>query len=93
MNRNPFEMEVAGIIGDLFDMIPLNGNPRAGINIFTNGFRTNVLERENAYTIESELPGFAKDKISVDIKDKVLTITAENEKNIDAMQLRMDDTL
>lgn len=89
MNRNPFDVEVTGVIGDLFDMIPLNGVPHAGINIFSNGFRTNVIEKEDTYIIESELPGFAKDKISVDIKDKVLTITAENEKNIDTESERI----
>ena len=46
------------------------------------GFKTDVMEKDN-YVLESELPGFAKEDIHVDLKDDILTISASHkeEKN------------
>ncbi len=41
------------------------------------GFRVDVRENENGYQLEAELPGVAKDKLSVIIDDDPRTISAE----------------
>ena len=47
------------------------------------GFKTDVMEKDGNYVLESELPGFAKEDIHVDLKDDILTISASHkeEKN------------
>lgn len=47
------------------------------------GFKTDVMEKDGNYVLESELPGFNKEDIHVDLKDDVLTISASHneEKN------------
>lgn len=39
----------------------------------TKSFRTDVRETDNAYYIDAELPGFEKDDIRVELKDRDLT--------------------
>lgn len=56
---------------ELFDqnfLAPLNGN--------AHQFHTDIRETENAYLIESELPGFTKDDIEIDFSNGYLTIKA-----------------
>lgn len=48
---------------------PLNGN--------FNSFRTDIVEKENAYFVEAELPGFAKEDITIDLKNNQLIIRAQ----------------
>lgn len=43
----------------------------------TKSFRTDVRETDNAYYIDAELPGFEKDDIRVELKDRDLTISAK----------------
>ena len=38
--------------------------------------RTDVIEKEDSYQLEAELPGFNKEDIKVDLKDDTLTISA-----------------
>jgi HSP20 family protein len=58
-----------------FDMSDLVGSA---------GFRVDVRENDNAYQMEAELPGVAKDKISVNVDDGTLTISADlNEEKKD----------
>ena len=40
-------------------------------------FRTDVIDSGDAYTLESELPGFKKEDIKIDIENDCLTISAE----------------
>lgn len=40
-------------------------------------FRTDVVERDNGFTLRAELPGFAKEDITVDIDGDCLTVKAE----------------
>ena len=40
-------------------------------------FRTDIRETEDAYELDAELPGFAKEDIALDLQDDVLTIHAE----------------
>ena len=50
-----------------------------------NAFRTDVIDTGDAYQLQSELPGFKKEDISIDVENDVLTISAErkveNEEN------------
>ena len=42
-----------------------------------SAFRTDVIDGGDAYTLESELPGFKKEDIKIDIENDCLTISAE----------------
>ncbi len=44
-------------------------------------FRTDVRDTEDAFLIEAELPGFAKEDIQVDVEKDTLTIRAERKRN------------
>ncbi len=43
--------------------------------------RTDVIEKEDAYQLEAELPGFNKEDIKVDLKNDTLTISAVHNEN------------
>jgi len=73
----------------MFGMLPFN---RSEDNIFdafdkffsqskveVPAFRTDIRNAEDAYLLEAELPGFAKEDIALDIKDGILTIRAESQ--------------
>lgn len=73
----------------MFGMLPFN---RSEDNIFDTfdkffsqskvevpAFRTDIRNAEDAYLLEAELPGFAKEDIALDIKDGILTIRAESQ--------------
>ena len=45
--------------------------------------RTDVIEKDNAYQLEAELPGFNKEDISIDLKNDTLTISASHTENDD----------
>ena len=69
----------------MFDLIPRKYtvyNPFREMEKFFSGtgdrdFRTDVRDENEAYTIEAELPGFAKEEINVDVSNDILTISAE----------------
>ena len=48
-----------------------------GDMVGTAGFRVDVREDDNAYTLEAELPGVPKDKIELSVEDNALTIRAD----------------
>ena len=48
-----------------------------GGNHSVNAFRTDVIDTGDAYQLQSELPGFKKEDISIDVENDVLTISAE----------------
>ncbi len=61
---------------------------------FSN-FATDVVEKEDEYILQAELPGFAREDISVDLRDDVLTITARhneetNEEDKESKYLRRE---
>ena len=77
-------------------MIPFEYRDRNLFNAFDNfersffgnssvdlpAFRTDIRDAGDKYLLDAELPGFNKEDISLDIKDGILTITAEhNESN------------
>ncbi len=45
--------------------------------------KTDVIEKENGYELQAELPGFNKEDIKIDLKDDVLTISAAHTDNKD----------
>jgi len=53
------------------------------MNPMTGGFRTDIVEEENQYVLECELPGFAREDISVDVEEERLVITAHREAKDD----------
>lgn len=73
----------------MFDMIPFT-SPRAykASNIWdpfqeffgtvAHAAATDIRESDEAFTIETELPGFDKDELSVNMKEGVLTVRAEH---------------
>ncbi|SCY34798.1 Hsp20/alpha crystallin family protein [Butyrivibrio sp. INlla14] len=54
-----------------------------------NGFagaslmRTDVIEKEDSYQLEADLPGFNKEDIKIDLKNDILTISAQHSENND----------
>ncbi|MET3617153.1 HSP20 family protein [Peptoniphilus olsenii] len=64
--------------GDFYDMIDSffndNSQERA---LRASTFKVDVLENEDSYKVEAELPGFSKDEIDVDFENGRLTICAE----------------
>ncbi len=65
--------------GDLCDtgLIERNFEPASGL------MKTDVIEKENGYQLEAELPGFNKEDINIDLKNEVLTISASHNENKD----------
>ena len=52
-----------------------------GSNASLPAFRTDIRELDGKYVLEAELPGFSKEDISLDVKDGILTISAEHKEN------------
>ena len=46
-------------------------------------FRTDIRDAGDKFILEAELPGFDKGDIKLDVKDGILTITAEHSENQD----------
>ena len=62
---------------DLFDVDFFGGrNPLYGKHA-KNLMKTDIREKDGAYELSVDLPGFKKDEISLDVKDGYLTISAE----------------
>ena len=51
------------------------------------GFRTDVIDTGEAYKLVSELPGFKKEDINIDIENDVLTISVERKQDEEDKQL------
>lgn len=45
-----------------------------------SAFRTDVIDTGDTFRLESELPGFSKENINIDIENDCLTITAERKQ-------------
>ena len=45
-----------------------------------SGFSTDVMEKDGNYILQAELPGFAKEDITIDLKNDVLTIAASHKE-------------
>ena len=94
----------------MFDMMPFEnshrsmdrffdsffGNALSGLNAFSGG-RTDIIDKGKNYVLQSEMPGFDKGDISIDIQDDILTIKAEHksqneEKNSEGEFIRRERT-
>lgn len=58
-------------------------------------FRTDIRDTGESYILEAELPGFKKEDITLDLKDGILTITAQHsdskeEKDSDGSYIRRE---
>ena len=49
----------------------------------TSLMKTDVIEKENGYELQAELPGFNKEDINIDLKNDTLTISATHSDNKD----------
>lgn len=60
-------------------------NPRTARQLeSTSGLmRTDVIEKDDSYQLEAELPGFNKEDINIDLKNDTLTISASHKENKD----------
>ena len=81
----------------MFGMIPFSRNDDNFFDIFDNferkffgnsnavlpDFRTDIRDAGDRFVLEAELPGFNKEDISLDVKDGILTITAEHKESSD----------
>ncbi len=56
-----------------------NRSANAGASLM----RTDVIEKDDSYQLEAELPGFNKEDIKIDLKDNLLTISASHSENND----------
>ncbi|AEH53830.1 MAG: Hsp20/alpha crystallin family protein [Heyndrickxia faecalis] len=73
-NEDVFE-RMLKTFNDMFDtnaLTPFNGN--------ANSFRTDITEKEDAYLVEAELPGFSKEDITIDVNNNYLTIRAKRDQ-------------
>ena len=64
---------------DLFDNFERKffGNSSANLP----DFRTDIRDAGDRFILEAELPGFQKEDIKLDLKDGILTITAQHSEN------------
>ena len=88
----PFERQNDNMF-DLFDNFERKffGNTTANLP----AFRTDIRDAGDKFVLEAELPGFKKEDISLDLKDGILTISAEhkeeeNEKNEKGQYIRRE---
>lgn len=77
----------------MFGMMPFSSRGDTVFDVFDNfdrfvstatrgtdrrTFRTDIRDRGDDYLLEAELPGFGKEEIALDLKEGILTITAEH---------------
>lgn len=51
------------------------------VNILMGNLKSDIKETDMAYIVETEMPGFDKKDINVEVEDGVLTISAETQKD------------
>lgn len=47
------------------------------------GFKTDILEKKDAFVLEAELPGFSKEDIAIDVDGDYLTVSATHKTETD----------
>ena len=81
----------------MFGMLPFERNDDNFFDIFDNferkffnntnanlpAFRTDIRDAGDKFILEAELPGFNKEDIKLDLKDGILTISAEHSESKD----------
>ena len=76
----PFERSEDNVF-DTFDNFARNFFRSSNTNL--PAFRTDIRDAGDKFILEAELPGFDKGDIKLDVKDGILTITAEHSENQD----------
>lgn len=74
----PFEYGNRNLF-DAFDNFERNFFQNSSIDL--PAFRTDIRDTGDKYVLEAELPGFNKEDINLDLKDGILTISAEHTEN------------
>ena len=78
----------------MFGMVPFERHEDNFFNVFDNferkffgnssanlpAFRTDIKDADDKFVLEAELPGFDKEDISLDVKDGILTISAQHKE-------------
>ena len=74
----------------MFGMIPFSRRDDNMFDFFDNffntpnsgtpSFRTDIRDQGDKFLLEAELPGFDKEDISLDVKDGILTISAQHKE-------------
>ena len=85
LGLTPFERKGYDLFNvfDDFDREFFDGRPCRMPVQMRNGFSTDIQETENGYVLESELPGFRKEDISIDVTKDYITISASDDENKD----------
>ena len=78
----------------MFGMIPFERGNDNLFNVFDNfernffggstsvsAFRTDIRDEGDKFVLEAELPGFAKEDIQLNVKDGILTISAQHKES------------
>ena len=73
----PFERSEDNVF-DTFDNFARNFFRSSNTNL--PAFRTDIRDAGDRFVLEAELPGFQKEDIKLDVKDGILTITAEHKE-------------
>ena len=76
----PFEYRDRNLF-DAFDKFERSFFQNSSVDL--PAFRTDIRDTGDKYVLEAELPGFSKEDISLDLKDGILTISAEHTENND----------
>ena len=76
----PFERSEDNVF-DTFDNFARNFFRSSNTSL--PAFRTDIRDAGDKFILEAELPGFDKGDIKLDVKDGILTITAEHSENQD----------
>lgn len=80
--RNNGIARTGSAFDDLFNNF-LGDNFFSPAVINTSGFKVDLKEDENAYTLEADLPGVKKDDIALDYENNYLTISAKRDETIE----------
>ena len=74
----PFERNEDNVF-DTFDNFTRNFFRGSNANL--PAFRTDIRDAGDKFVLEAELPGFQKEDIKLDVKDGILTISAQHNEN------------
>ena len=84
MQRNRNRMRTVGF-NNLYDMVDdfFRDSSVFDRNLMMDTFKLDVKETDQAYGIEAELPGIAKEEVSLDLVENRLTISVNREEQKD----------
>lgn len=74
--------DVASLFDDLFNDSFFNDMAFPTRQLSQSSFKVDIKEKEDAYTLEAELPGYAKEEISLEYNDNKLVIRADKKDEV-----------